>query len=150
MTKKKDPKDLLKTGRKVTYTPQMLKKIGEDLVAWSKLPKSWHITGYACSQNKCQKWFYNIRDNHPEFQAYIDTCNRNIGNRMLDLGLTKSPCLWLLKTFLPRLIKEEDHVRSKLREEELIKAKAKIQALKEDQEELKIIIEDFMSKQSSE
>jgi len=142
---RKKPPTKRKTGRPSIWTEETLHELGRELVAFCQRDDVWHLSKFSLTRGRTEKWLYSIREEHPIFSDYIDAANREIGNKMMNAGMTKSPCMWLLKTFMGRQLGEQEYINSVQEHEELIKAKAKIKALKDEKDELKIILEDFMA-----
>ena len=143
--KKAAPKK--KLGRPLKWTDKALHKIGQELVDYVSNEKgkygNWTLVGFAALKNYSDSWMTEM-DKYPVFSGYLTRARRILGARMMQYGMEKNPNVWMLKTIMPRFLGIKKQIKEDFEEEELIKAKAKIIALKEEKDELKIILEDFM------
>ena len=107
--------------------------LGEELVKCVSEAGVWHISEFSERNDRSCSWLYTIRNNHPTvFGPYFQRAKEILGRKMLKQSLEKSPNQWVVKVLMPRLLGIRDEIAEELEREELIKAQAKIKALKKE------------------
>ena len=120
-----------------------LHKLGKEIIKMAKEDGVWHITEFAERHEHTDKWMYAIADKYDIFEQYLTRARRILGRKMFKYGMEKNPNVWMLKTFMPRFLGEQEEVNFALATERLIEAQAKIKALEGASKEVKILLHDL-------
>jgi hypothetical protein len=115
------------------WTDDKLNKLGKELIACMSEPGVWHISEFSERYERADSWLYDLFKRYPEVMAeYHQRAKRILGRKMHKQALEKNPDKWLIKTFMPRMLGVQKEANEHLANEELIKAEAKIKALKKE------------------
>ncbi len=106
------------------YTEKDLHKIGKEFVEHCKKEDVWHVSSYATSKMKTYKWWEYMMNKHPIIKEYHEIGCYILGQRHYQAAMTDKPMPWVIKTFMPRLLKERESIRKQEEEDEYSKAKA--------------------------
>jgi hypothetical protein len=119
------------------YTEEDIEKIGKELIDYIENHTNlWHLSSFTETKKQTPSWLYSIARRHPQLRAYIERAKKIIGNRMLQAAFEKSTNSWIIKTFVPRYLRESDEdkeecVKEWVREDIMLEARAKAEAAKE-------------------
>lgn len=110
MTKKKDPEDLLKVGRKrtVSLPEDDMIELGKEMIAWVKKHNPMHITQwYSLEKHITFKQWETFKE-RPEFVPYYEEAINLIAINYIDGTINNSIAQRFLRLYFKDLRKEED------------------------------------------
>lgn len=147
MPKKKDPKDILKSGTPVQWTDKKLKKAGEELVAYITKENVFHISNYDRHKGHHVGWVCTLARKYPIFRPYLQDAQHILGTRILESAMAHGPGNYVIAKFLPLYLKDlskyEQDQKDLDFERELKKEKYKSSLNSGRDEEIKPRIDNF-------
>jgi len=117
----------------IIWTDDKLHELGKELIACVSEPGVWHLSEFSERHERSDSWFHGLVEDYPAILSeYHKRALRILGRKMYKQSMEKSPDKWVIKTFMPRVLGVQKEVNESLETEELIKAQAKIKALKKE------------------
>jgi hypothetical protein len=114
------------------YTPEVIEKLGKELIACVEEDGVWHLSEFSERHKKVDSWIYDLGDRYSNFHEYLTRARRILGRKMFEYGMEKNPNSWMLKTWMPRFLNERTYHLDDLKEETTIKAEATRDAITKD------------------
>lgn len=110
-------------GRPKEWTDEELHKLGKELVEHMKLPGVYHLSSFCAEKMKSQHWLYDMAK-YPIFSDYFACAKKILGNKMMRLSMEANPNNWVLKTYMPRYLDEQDFIYEDMKREMMVKLEA--------------------------
>lgn len=115
--------------RPIEWTEERLHKLGKELLKCMKQDDVYHISSFFIESEVKQQNYYSLVEKYPLLAEYHKKAMDILAKKLMYYAMNKTPSHWLIKTYLPRYLNDRDQLEAENYRDELLKAKAKLEAI---------------------
>lgn len=114
---------------KILWTGDKIEKLGKELVSYVSKDGIYHICSFLAHKHMLAQTYYDMVKRYPLLAEYHGVAMEILAHKLIKASMEKSPNQWVIKTYLPRYMNDRKQLEDESYRDELIKAKAKLEAI---------------------